>query len=60
MAFFLFFLWTYNDSYNYIIDNSNLYLVNNIIFFYNNIVNLPELEEYNFSKYNKVFLFIVN
>ena len=48
------------DSYDYIIDNPNLNLADDILLLRNNMVNPPELEEWNFSKRNRALISIVS
>lgn len=48
------------DSYDYIINNSNLDQVDENPFLNNNITSLLELEKQILLKHNKAFIFVVN
>lgn len=60
VPFIRFFLQTYVDSHNYIIDDLNLDLVDNIPLLYDNIVDPLELKKQNLSKRNRALISVVS
>ncbi len=59
-SFFRSFLQACVDNHDHVIDDPNLDLADDILFFCDNMIDLPELEEQNLPKRNRAFISVVS